>query len=194
MLDANLDESTEDEDEATEDVDPMVLALQAAKQNPPPPPAQQQPPAKRPLVTQPRVASKRTRLAGIVPDPEVVDLTGQAGGQDKDPRKSLADDLYKQAASGTELSGAQWNFLMLQQMAAFTSNVSTSLLDRASSSSDKSAKTKQLEQDMKQIEYDEEVRIKDNGVDQIDLEWRHRLKIPNSNPGTCRVWTWAGLL
>ena len=183
MVDADLDDSEDSEEEAEEDVDPLIQAILAAKQAPQQAPAQPQPPAKRPLVTQPRVAAKRSRLAGIIPGPEVVDLTSKEDSSPTDLRSKLVENLYRQAASGTELSGQQMQFLMLQQMQQFTTDVSASLLDKSSSSSDKSAKAKQLELDMKQIEYDEETHIKDNGVDLIDLVWRHRLKVPNSNPG-----------
>ena len=140
-------------------------------------------PPKRKLVTQPRTRSKRAR------GPEAsaeVDLTDGDGREAADTNAALTQTLMQQVLAGKQLSATHMQFLMLQQMSSVPALMS-SLMERSlerpsSSSSDKTAKQKALEKDMKPVYYDEMVELKDNGVDEVDMELRHKLRTPNANP------------
>ena len=194
------DEDASDEDEEEEQVvDPLVaLVLQAREaaetRQQLPPPVQQK---RATLVCPPRVAKAKksaTPAATTAPatssnantNHPVVDMTGEQS-ESNTSSQSLMDSLKSSLASGEGMnSQAIVNVAILETLSKLTDKVT----EPSSSSSEKSEKRKQMEKDSQPIFYDEDTHIKDNGVDVIDLHWRHRLRIPNAKPSSW--WTLRG--
>ena len=84
-------------------------------------------------------------------------------------------------ASGGNSAQTAMNLVIVDHLTKMSDRMAMSV---QSPGSGKGQKRKQLEQDMMPVMYNENVTIKDNGVDIIDLTWRHRLRVPNANPSS----------